>query len=123
METAPISSSFIDCHAEQHCWQRERWLVSREVGWTPPLGMPNAIGRLFTCTECGTQKARWYNPRGEVKTTYHYAEGYLHARAKGDQRPAPRAGDYRIELVNTVFRQRGVRDEVAAKRRKQRRAS
>jgi len=118
METAPISSPFIDCHAEQHCWRRERWLVSREVGWVPPLGMPGAIGRLFTCTECGSQKARWYDRAGRVKTTYHYVEGYLHHREKGDERPAPLPGDYRMELVKTVFGRREKQEAVAASRRK-----
>ena len=120
MATAPITSPFIECHAEQHCWQRERWLVSREVGWTPPTGMGNAIGRLFTCTECGTQKARWYDRAGRVKLTYHYVEGYLHARTKDDPRPAPAAADYRREMIESMFSKQDKRDEVAARRRKRR---
>lgn len=120
METAPISSPFIDCHAEQHCWRRERWLVSREVGWNPPLGMPGAIGRLSTCTECGSEKARWYDRAGRVKTTYHYTDDYLHSRQKDDQRPAPVAADYRRVLIESVFSRREKQDEVAARRRKRR---
>jgi hypothetical protein len=82
--------------------------------------MAAAIGRLFTCTECGTQKARWYDRRGQVKTTYRYVDDYLYSRGKDDQRPAPRAADYRLKLVESAFGRRGNQDEVAAHRRKRR---
>ena len=118
MTLGAIPADHLACRAERHTWQRERWVVTDgHDGWTAPFGMSGAIGRLFTCSTCGSQRVRWYDRRGRAIYRYRPAAGYRWTRPADDPDAiAPTPADYREALAAELWRQ--VDDAARRPRRK-----
>lgn len=114
-----VQMAYVECHGDGHQWHHGGFVGAPD--WSPPFGLVGAIARHSVCTNCGTERARWYTRSGEVLNRYRHPDGYLHKRQTPDD-AAPSRLEWRRTLAVELF-DRFDREQQPATRRARKRAS